>query len=545
MPISITRREWRTVLLIAALVIAATLLPYLVGLVLQSDAQQFSGAVIGADDFFSYIAKMRLGARGIWDFYLFYTPEPHDPVPLVFLAYILPGQIVGLFYGDHDPNLTSALVVTFHLMRVVFNLLLIVVLYRFIAHFLKSPRQRVTALLLALLGGGFGWLVIVVFGGDWLGSLPPEFFIPEGFSFLILLTLPHLALARMLLLAGLLALFRALAVERGGWRWALLAGVCWCVVGMIVPFYLAVLYCVLGAWGLALWIRGRRFPLALTLHGGLAAALTLPLFIYYALAFSRNPVFAAWSAQNILTSPHPLHYLFAYALFLALAAFAVRWAWRRGWRSPAYLLLLAWVLMMPLLVYLPINVQRRMAEGVIVPLAILAAHGLALLIRRLPKCRRRSVRTSGVIAFASLSNLLLLTGALTTIALPRPPLYIETDEVAAYAWLDANAPADSLVLSAFSTGNRLPAYTALRPYVGHGPETLDAPSKITETERFFANEMSDDERAALLTTYNIRYVIYGEQERALAADSAAAPTWTDGMTLVYDAGGYQVWTVDR
>ncbi|MDX2141230.1 MAG: hypothetical protein SF123_24310 [Chloroflexota bacterium] len=556
MPTSITRREWRTVLLIAALVIVATLLPYLAALGQQTEMRQFSGALIGTDDIFSYFGKMRLGARGIWDFYLFYTPEPHDSVPLFFLVYIIPGQIVGLFHGERDPQLASALVFTFHLMRVAFNLLLIVVLYRFIAHFLKSPRQRVTALLLALLGGGFGWLTLLLFGDSWLGSLPPELFIPEGFTFLILLTLPHLALARSLLLIGMLALFKAIAAKREGWRWSLLASICWLLVGIIVPFYLAVLYALLGAWGLAVWIRQRRFPLTLAAWGGLAAMITLPLFAYYLVAGTGNPVFAAWYAQSSLTSPHPLHYLSAYGLLLLLSAAAMRWAWLHGRRSPGYVLLPAWVAMMPVLVYaLPDNVQRRMAEGVIVPLAIMGTHGLTLLARRLHRRQRVRVRNT-VVAISSLSSLLVLLLAIISGLSTAPPVQIPTAELVTYAWLEANAPAESVVLSAFKTGTRLPVYTALRPYVGHGPESMNSSARTQDVERFFRNEMSADERAALMASVNVRYIFYGAEERALQLNAAASdqsivalpplmtPHWTDGMTLVYDAGGYQVWAVN-
>ena len=187
--------EWRRVAWFAALIIALVMLPYAVGWATQTDAMRFSGAVIAADDIHSYLGKMRLGARGMWDFTLFYTPEPHDPVPGVFLPYIAAGQLVGLFYGESDPALTPALIATYHAMRVAFTLLLIVVLYRFIAHFLRSPTQRMTALILSVVGGGFGWLLLFLPGGaDWLGSLPPDLFIPEGFGFLIPLALPHLAL---------------------------------------------------------------------------------------------------------------------------------------------------------------------------------------------------------------------------------------------------------------------------------------------------------------------------------------------------------------
>jgi hypothetical protein len=562
--------EWRRVAWFAALVCALVLLPYALGWATQTDDQRFSGAVIAADDIQSYLGKMRLGARGIWDFTLFYTPEAHDAVPGVFLFYIAAGQLMRPFYAATDPALTPALVVLYHALRIACTLLLIFVLYRFMAHFLRAPAQRMTALILSVLGGGFGWLLIFLPGGaDWLGSLPPDIYIPEGFGFLIPLALPHLALARALLLVGFVLIINALSkVERGGGEVsrvtpiisALLAGLCWALVGVIVPFYLAVIYCLLAAWGVGLiarnltssarhvdgrheWRPYRILPLTLLLYGGIAAGITLPVFIYYALAFAGNPVFAAWSAQNLLAAPHPLQYLVAYSIFLALGAFAIRWAWRRGRARAEYVLLLAWVMAAALLVYLPINVQRRMSEAVIVPLAILAAHGLALFLRTRVRRRMRGRARAAVLLLASLTSLVLIMTTTLGALSSAPPIHLPRAKLDAFAWLDANTPSDTRILAVMPTGNLIPAYTHLRPYVGHGPETMGAIAKEAETERFYADAMSADERAALFASVDIRYVFYGDNERALAT-MPDAPAWADGLTLVYEAGGVQVYAVE-
>ena len=49
------------------------------------------------------------------------------------------------------------------------------------------------------------------------------------------------------------------------------AGVCWLIVGLSVPFYLVIVYCILGAWGLASWVKLRRFPVALFVRCVIAA----------------------------------------------------------------------------------------------------------------------------------------------------------------------------------------------------------------------------------------------------------------------------------
>ncbi|MCA0458922.1 MAG: hypothetical protein LCI00_33545 [Chloroflexi bacterium] len=553
--IRITPREWRSVLLYSLLIVVLTTLPYAIGYARQNSEWAFSGFLFGVEDGNSYIGKMRLGVRGILDFYLFYTPETHAAAPLVFLPYILPGWLVGRFIGDQNPALFPALTITYHGMQIVFNTLLIVVLYRFIAVFIKRPRTRFLALLLATLGGGFGWLI------TFLGSTPAEFFIPEGFSGLILLGLPHLALARAALLGGFLFLFQSLAPQTPSKiRYAILSTVCWLVVGLAVPFYLPIIYIILAVWGLALWIARRRFPREFVLWGGLAAGLTLPLFAYFAYAFAANPIFAIWSSQNILMSPPPLDYAAAYILLVASALIAARWLIRRmrpsthlstqhAVRSALFPLLL-WPLVVPILVYLPLNVQRRMAEAVIVPLAILAAVGLRFLARQ--KGWRRLYRPAIVVMCLSsvVFFLFIILGAFSS----ARPQFRPTGEIAALNWLNNNAPAESVILTAFDTGklspatgidtgNLIPAYTNLRPYVGHGPETANATEKDALTRRFFSDQLSTEERQALYESVNIRYIFYGLLEKTFTPDSSAPPQWQTDAQRIYAEAGYEIWQI--
>ncbi len=571
----VTHREWRAVFLYALVLLALTTAPYLLGWAQQDSDWMFSGFLIGAEDGNSYLGKMRLGARGLWDFHLFYTAEPHDGASLIFLPYILPGQLVRLFAGDDAP--TEALVLVFHAMRLLFDLLLIVVVYRFIAVFLRAPSARLLALVLATLGGGFGWLLTLIGQANWLGTLPPDFYIPEGFSFIILFSLPHLALARAALLGGFLLLFPFTAETIGThpcarpptspyslplstqWRGGrgvriILPALCWLVVGLAVPFYLVIIYVLVSVWILAVWLHRRMFPTGLFVVCAVAVGVTLPMFAYYTLVFATNPAFAQWSAQNLLPSPHPLHYLLAYGVLGALAFFGARWAWRKG--EVRHLLLVGWLVVVPFLVYLPINVQRRMAEAVLVPLAILATAGLRLIVGRLLPLSHKGRGGRGVrglrIHYRRARNLLLLAvvptslflllGSVLTAFRHDRPLYYPTAEVAAFHWLNANAEPESVILSSKPVGNLIPVWTPLRAYVGHGPETLDALNKEALVERYFRGELTADERRNLYETMRIRYVFYGSAERALAGEDSAAG-WQDGLMLVYDSGDYQIYEV--
>jgi hypothetical protein len=518
---TITRSEWGRVALLGALLLLLTTLPYIVGWQTQPNDAYYSGQVVGVRDGFSYIGKMRLGVDGHWRFHIFYTSEPHEAVALTFLPYILPGQALRLFTDSDAPRLYTTMILTFHGLRLVFGAALMIMVYRFIAVFLDGPTPRLTAWIVALVGGGWGWLVMPS------GAIPPEWYIPEAFGFFLIYTLPHLALARAALLGGILALF---ASERNR-GYAVVAGLLWCVAGLSVPFYMAVMYAVLGIWGVLLWVQRRAFPTQAFIRALMAFGVTLPLFSYYLWAFSANAVFAQWSAQNILQSPPPWHYLAAYGGLVALGVFAIR----RAWASERGLWLLAWAIGGLTLVYLPLNVQRRLGEGVLVALAVLAVWGIQVLVetRGMKPGRLRLALLAWALPTTALFYMVTFIG----VVMENPDLYSYANEVRAMAWLDDHTPESergAVVLMQFNEGNVLPAYTNLRPYVGHGPETLNYEDKTTEVEAYFAGDYLPETRDAFYE--QVDYVFFGLDDTPdFLAD--------DELTLIYDEDGVTIFSV--
>jgi len=386
-------RELRFVLVFSVVALVITSIPYVLGATLATESRIFGGFVYAVEDGYSYLAKMRQGAEGSWLFHIAYTPEPHIGT-LFFPFHLLLGKVAALLPGPKN-NLTARMVWVYHGARVVFGLGLLLTVYRFLASFTEDLAVRRLAWLMVTFGGGLGWLLVALGHPDWLGSTPLDFILPEGFTFLVLYAFPHIALARSLLLWGILFLLRAWEgclksevrsldhasrITQHATRithHAALAGGVWLLMGLIVPFYVAVAWAVTGAAWVALGLRagpavGRPWPTA-GLHcestlvagvAGLAVLISAPIVAYSAWAFTSDPVYATWATQNRILSPHPLHYLAAYGVLLVLAAFAARDAWReegRGWFP------LAWVGVVPVLVYLPFNLQRRLVEGVQFP----------------------------------------------------------------------------------------------------------------------------------------------------------------------------------
>jgi hypothetical protein len=517
----VTRSEFRWVLIASLLVLLFASLPTLYAWALADGDHVFTGFVYNTMDGNSYIAKMRLGARGEWLFHLVYTPEEHEGA-LVYTFYLLLGKIAA--------GLGLSLILTYHLARLLLGLGLLLTVYAFVARFTSDVATRRVAWLLVAVGSGLGWLLTLLGAANWLGNLPIDFWVPEAYVFLVLYSLPHLALATALLLWTILWTMQAFKGEE--LRWSLFAALAAFVMAWILPFYAGVLAAVLGVYLLALLVRRRHVPWQEIGLAALAGLGTLPPVIYDAWEFTTNPAFATWAAQNRILSPHPLHYLLGFALLLVPGIWGAVQALRQG--EERWLLPLAWVLVVPFLLYMPFNLQRRMIAAAQVPLALLAAVGL------LAWFRDRHLLLVIYVAVVSMSNLLLVAGTLGPIQQRAAPIYRPAAEIAALEWLAANAEPDQTVLASVGVNNVVPVWTDLRSFAGHGPETLNYAQKEAAIRRFFQPETDDAWRQELLQDFALDYLVYGPQEQELGDWDPAEAQY---LIPVHDEEEYVIYRV--
>jgi hypothetical protein len=341
---------------------------------------------------------------------------------------------------------------------------------------------------------------------------------------------------------------------------ALSGGAALTLVAQVGAFYLIVPAVVLGLDWVSTAIRRRRpnwRALALT---ALSGALPAPLVFYTYWLFTSEPIYRAWSAQNLVRSLHPLHYLAGYAILGSLALLGLPAARRQGRTVPS--LPLAWLAAAPLLLALPLNVQRRLIIGAQVPLGVLAAQGLvyglalpfgrsawARRLTRHPRYTRRGLRAwliTAVILLNLPTPFLLLTGNTVQVLERTAPIYHPQAELAALDWLAANSAPQDTVLSSFPTGNYLPARAGNRVVLGLGPQTVDAERKRAEVQQFFCAETTDAWRQALLERYGVAFVWFGPHERALDSPGAAQtydPASAPYLRAVYSQDEYTIYEV--
>ena len=544
----ITRGEWLAATGVAVGLSALMAIPYLLGYALAGPDMTFTGILMNPEDSQSYFAKMLQGFEGQWLYRIPFTVEEHDPA------------LLGGFYlllGHAARILSVKLETIWILSRSMSSVILFVTTFAFISSHLDERRERWTAYLIAILGSGLGWLLFLLNQPFWLGAFPIDFKMPEAHLFFSALTFPHGMIGTSLIMASFFLIDKAFGLTNRAWIIALLAGLSNLILGIVYPF---LIYLVGVTYGVYLLFRTYRARKILWNEIGLmtiALIIPMPLYIYYFYTYQANEIFRTWADQAVTSSPALPHFLVAYGPLLLLAMLSLFSKDKKIYLSGRTLLLWSWVIAVALLIYAPLNSQRRFVQGVQAPLSILAAIGLFQLLlpwmmstrffRWLADRPRYSIEglerltTTAIIAFLALSNVYVLASMSITAAIQRPyPFFRENDEVAAVEWLRNQNGSKEAVLSAAATGNFIAAHAGSPVFVGHWAETYSWTDKLDETEAFFKEKTEDSWRIGMLSRYGISFVWHGPVERDLGDFN---PNDANFLGLVYSEGEVDIYQV--
>lgn len=518
----LTRKELTLVSLLAFAALAVSLLPYASGYALAPADMEFSGVVMNFEDAHGYLAKMQQGAEGWLLYRIPFTSEEHE------------GAFVGGFYlalGWICALTGWTVMWMWHLSRIVFGFLLLLSAYLFAAFFLRDKAQRLVCFLLTCFAAGFGWIVLLTGRFSILGFDLVDFKMPEAHVFFTILTFPHFALgANLLLVIFMLAL---LFHRTGRFRHVVLAGAAALVMGVVHPYNILIVAGTLGIWLLLMWRQERSLPVRDAVGTVIIGLMALPPFVYYFHVFSTTAAFSAWAAQSGSPSPHPVHYLLAYGPLLILGLPGMVLQVRK--RELDALLPVIWTAVVALLIYAPLKQQRRMVEGVHIPLSVLATAGLfafylprlesSTTVRKLATFGRRTYsphRLRRFIVFLVLittmpSNLYIVTSLAATALLHPYPFFHERAENEAIEWLGRETEFTDTVLAAYGTGSYIPARINHRVLLGYWAETTQCQAKLAMVDRFFQRDTTDSWRRQMLRDYDIAYLFYGPREAMLGA----------------------------
>jgi hypothetical protein len=531
--------RWK-VLFAAIVVVGLSMVPYVIGWAVQGD-QVFGGFVLDIHDSNSYLAVMQLGMQGKWRFVSLYTPEPQDGV-WMYTHYVLMGHLVR-WTG-------IAPLAVYHGARVILGVVLLMAIYRFASFLLDRDDVCWTAFLLAALSSGLGWFTELFWPTAPGGISPVDFWFLDAYTFLGLLTFPHFSLAW----TALLIAFGSAVAYRASPR------LCYLAVGGGAAFLATAVHPTLSLlmggvaviYGGVLWIARRRFPSRWAVGGGAIVLASGSVSLGLLLAFRADPVLSAWG-EAIMHSPPLRYFLLGYGVLVPFVLVGIiDLIKRRDWRS---LFLAAWVVGAFILAYSPFNMQRRMLEGVHIPISLLAAVGLhsvvlpwltrSRLVRGIARLGYPVQRTLWwarglLIVLASLSSLYMVGAASMVVWARSPGFFYSADQLAAFDWLSDNLAFEDAVFSSYKTGNLIPAWAGRRVFVGHWAESVDWPNRERQTEAFFDDGMGDVQRLTLLKKHDITHVFYGSDERALGDFDPAVVSW---LEPVFQSGDIIIYRV--
>jgi hypothetical protein len=453
------------------------------------------------------------------------------------------------------------LIFWYHATRVISAVWLLVSIYRLAACLSPKRPVRQAAFWLAAFSSGFGWLAPFI--NPLLSSvgLPafnpvdvnPGLIMPEANTFLSMLLYPLFAFSMCLLVWTFLFALRAM--DTGELKWAVYAGLCGLALGNVHTYDVFIVYATLTVW----WLGGfRRSDFSRSLRRLksllLVVFLSLPAVLYQKWVFDSNPIFRVKALT--FTQTEALHnMIFSFGLVALLAAVGAWCVWRRKRKIVGFAF--AWAILNFILIYAPVSFQRKMTEGLHVPLCVLAAVGLMecvvpLMARKQRKPLRQTRKTAMVliVLLTVPSQLAFLKMAMAWVVEndePRwgamqPPYFLSDDEWQAMRWLKDNVPDDTAILCSPHLGSHVPALTGKFVYVGHWAETLRFGRKLDAAQRFFGNRMTSDEMHRLLNENRIRFVIAGYYEN-LFAQALSGRDWQPppflsevfrrGQTVVY------------
>ncbi len=494
-------------LLVATVLIVVTAVPYLYGYVTTPEHRAYTGLhhLTPGDTnvFLSMIEQTKQGDN------VFINPYTSEAQARIFInpLWLSVGYLAKIF------QLSNLLAL--HVARSIWIVIFVLVAYCFIAYLFKEKKYRYVILLMIVFSSGLGvFFNPFLFDVNNLYEQPIDMWVPESITFLTLYHTPHLIASLTLII--LIFLLMLMAFEKNRLSYSIAAGFCSMLVIWFHPFHGPTIFGVIGVYIVALCIKQRRIIWPYIKHYVVLGWLTVPSVLYLFLIHQASWVIRQWNAQNNLPSPSVWMYLIGYGFLIPLAIAGV-WAWRRKFKQ-RHIFLMVWVVVTGILLYFPVDFQRRMVEGLHIPLSILAGVGAIFLYRKVAHSRLAKIRfalPAFLLVFLPLSNIQMVGQDIYLYATKKGfSYYITTDEIQAMGWIKENVTGRQVIFSSFPSGNFIPAYSGRVVWIGHGPQTIDLPEKREVVDWFWRDNSDDQARYRFLLDEGIDFVYYGPLEKS-------------------------------
>ncbi len=521
---SFTHRERILIFWVSLGAIILTAAPYVAGWFWAGEDTYTWTHSLTVGDFFVYYSYINQIARG--DFFPADLLTAETTRGILQIVWIVPAalvRVVGVSAG-----------VAFHLYR----LALIPIFVALVVHLCKRvlpETHRLFQVLFILTSSGIGFFAPLFIRPEELVpgkfSWPMDLWVPESNTFLTLLHSPHILLSLLLLVATFVCVLEY--VSNAKRRALVTLAVSVGVLMLIHPFYLVTIGIISGGYALLLTMRRETAALRAWRAIAVITLAAIPGVSYYGWLLVNDAAFLLKARQNILLTTSLPMTLMSYG---GLFVFAVVGLWRqRTSRDHVFAFVAVWALLGFALLYVPVSFQRRLSEGLHLPLALLSLGVLLPLFDRMTRMSR-AVLMGFVLVVFSLSNIVTMRHDFFLLHERQYALVIPRRETLAAEWIEPYSAEPIVILAPLNVAPWLPSVTGDSVVVGHEIETLRVDEKIVWVQEWFGshgrNELTRARESADL--------LWVQDDPALEQLLVS-----QGMPMVYDADGISLFETRR
>ena len=479
---NISSKEWKITLFIILGVLIISQLPLIFGYLTEGPNEKFMGIPVHVTDVNNHLNWVLQAKEG---HILFSNAFTYENIPsLIFNPFHL---ITGL-----TAKITNIPIIWVYN---IFSWLLIIgfgfTIYFIISYFIKDKETRLTAFLLTLLSSGFGlwWKISKLIFGKWVVS--SDLWVTEMNTFQSF-GQPHFVLSTILILW--VFYFTIKSLNKSNIKFSVYAGLLLLLLTTVHLFDTITVAFIITGWFVYLQIIKQKWSWndfsKLTIIG----TITLPAIGYYFWVFFMNTAYKEWNSLNLTTTPNLIEIISGFGLIFFFSLIYI-WNERKNIfkKENKQYFLVIWIVLNFILIYLPINVQRRFIMGLHIPLAILSAIAIQKYV--IPYIRKH-IKINKVTIYV----LIILISSATTIYLLASQIsnlhivpdsdygnrkYLTNEEYNAIKWLDENTNNEEIIIAPYYLSNYIPAMSGNKVYCGHWAQTINFKEKCKQVELFY------------------------------------------------------------
>lgn len=542
---SINKKEWYFLIAITLFVIFLTTAPYLYGWYQTPENYVYTGlhSLTPGDIhvYFSYIEQVKNGHLVFEDLY---TSEAQSR--LMANGFWLAVGLFAKFTGLSN-------IIAFHITRIILIPFFLFLLYLLASYFWADKTWRKICFIFFTFASGLGFAISglideSVYRKGWY-NWPLDLWAPENNNLLTMFQSPHLILSMIFLILVFFLMF--FSFDKNKIKYSLAAGIIALLLFEFHPFHAPTIFAVLGAYALVQFIIHKEIIFSYLKHLLIFSAISLPSVLYWLWLTRSDYITQIRAYQNICLSPALWVTLFSYGFILILAIMAIFSLFKKHKLENINIFLIVWLVVQFALLYSPFNFQRRLMQGLQIPMILLAVMGLFFIysyLREKMPAKRFDFWINN--KYLAIILFILLFGSSHIFNWARefsivvnkthPVLYISNDTIAAFDWFKQNTQPSQVILTDFYNGNLIPGRIGHKVFLGHGVETLFFNSKFEQVNWFFKTNNFDPKKHQFLKDNNISYIFYTDQLKTMGNFK---PSEKDYLELVYAQGDVDIYKV--